>query len=471
MMWMLRRHSTTTMTLWGCDETSTGGVLGVKINGGEIITGDTLGAALNYCGLVTATGLTADTEYSYQLTLGGSDVAGATGTFRTAPAAGSDADLMFVICSLEAGQCFAPMLARETADACYTSEFIYIDESEYNSNPPSAATIPTLRGSSSPTGSSSSMTSANYQSFRNSYRLKHRYSYLREGSVSRRERAQFCRTYPMRMMWDNHEFETETVQPAPGSNQFDGAFQAAYEYYFMGNPPNADADLDTVPTYNDGTDLVAAPAYFREVLADVEVICPDMISYSAATLARRYNDAGRGGTKQLAWINAAIANSTAKFLILFNPQRIDTTNAEWTGAGGLFETINAKNQTVLVITGDIHRPYARLINHATYAPDRPLLDVGASPLRQTSNSDFIDISGQTVYFDPLGEGDNIQTPYGDVYSAAGREACNWIYCMVRSRPNGSSEYAGSHIKVELKNPLTGAVRWSAIIPEGQRMPV
>lgn len=470
MIWMLRRHTPTSMTFWACDDTNTGGVLGVKVDGGAEVTGDTLGSALHYTGTVTATGLSAGT-HTYQLTLGGADVTGATGTFRTAPSAGSNADLMFVVCSLEAGPCFAPMIARETADACFASEFLYIDENEYSTAPASAASIPALRGTNNPTASSVGMTSADYQAFRNSYRLKHRYSYLRDGAVSRIWRHRFAQKFPMRFMWDNHEFETETTQPAPGSNQFDGAFQAAYEYYFQGNPTNGDSDLDSTPTYYDGSNTVAFPAYFRETIADVEVICPDQVSYSADATARTYNDAGRGDQKQLAWLKNAITNSTAKFLVVFNPQRIDTTSAEWTGSGGLFETIDAKNQTVVVLTGDIHRPYARLINSPTHTPTRPLLDVGVSPLRQTSNSDFIDITGQTVYFDPLGEGSNIQTAYEAVYSAAGRDSCNWIYCKVGSRPNGSSEYAGSHIKIELKNPLTGAVRWSAIIPEGARVPV
>lgn len=471
MLWMLRRHTPSAMTFWVCDDTNTGGVLGVKVDGGSEVTGDTLGAALNYTGTVTATGLSAG-AHTYQLTLDGSDVTGATGTFRTAPAAGENATLMFVVCSLEAEPCFAQMVGRETADACYTSEFLYIDEGEYSSSPASAATIPNLRTTHDELATSSGMTSAAYLAFRDSYRLKHRYSYIRDGGVAKPWRHKFGQTFPLRMGWDNHEFETETTQPAPGSNQFDGAFQAAWEYYFQGNPVNADSPIDTGTTYHNGTTTVGFCPYFAEVMGDVEVIVPDMVIASADATTRRYDDAGRGVENQLDWIKARIAASTAKFLVIFNPQRIDTTNAEWTdGTTGLFKAINDKDQTIIVLTGDIHRPYARLIQSATYCPDRALLDVGVSPLRQTSNSDFIDIGGDAVYHDPLGTGSNIQTTYDSIYSAGGAAACNWTYCVIESRPNGGGPFAGSHVEISLRNPLTGADQWSAYIPEGSRTPV
>lgn len=470
----LARNTTTSQTFWArLDSAAT---LGVKVNGGSNIEGDAVTTSTNLCGIVTATGLDPDTEYTYQITADGSDVSGLTATFRTLPQAGSNADILFSICSLEANPCFAAMLNHERHGLPhFASEWVYIDGNEYSTAPASATEIQTLVASNNPSSDSNGMnegtftgTGSDFNLFLNSYRAKHVYSYIAQTStISNKWRHEYAKRFALRLMWDNHELYTSVINtPDPGQNLFDGAMRAAWECYFMGNP--ASDGTDTVPTM-DGT--TPFPPYFAETVGDVEILALDAMSATELATTVRY--VGRGVTDQIDWAMAKIAASTAKFGILFLPKVFSPNYPDIYGASGtLINALNDKDQTWVVISGDIHRPFARLINHATYTPDRPFLEVGVSPLRQVSNDAAVpSITGQTMYFDPLPAQANIQTPYSAIFTKAQRDACNWIYGKAKSRPNGSAEHAGSHLKIEQKNPLTGRVRKSFIIPEGGREPV
>lgn len=79
----LRKFTSTSQTFWGCDNTDTGGVLGVRVDGVDY-TGDTLVSGSDYTGTVTATGLSAGTEVYPIDWPSTADVSGATKQKRRA---------------------------------------------------------------------------------------------------------------------------------------------------------------------------------------------------------------------------------------------------------------------------------------------------------------------------------------------------------------------------------------------------
>ena len=450
MIYRLARHTPTSQTFWGCDDTDTGGVLGVVVDGSQY-TGDTLAAADNYCGLVTVDNL-ASGVHTYQMALDGvlQDV---QHEFTTAPQSGEDVDLILTGDCLEANPSFANLVANESADAFYASEWTYIDGGEYEAAPCGAASLVTLRATYDERGATAD---PDYSAFLDSYRIKQRCTLSNPANKWRRE---FIKRFPTRLFWNNHEFYSLIAlpwNPAPGENQFDAAYKAASEYEFMGNPINTDSDLDSVPS---------TVVYTRETIGDVEIISTDGTSYNDDALANLLDGQalGRGEGKQFAWIKDRIAASTAKFLIIFHTTSIPD-NTEWNHATtGILKALEDKDQTAIIIGANIHRAHARQIN--LNMPTRPIMEFGASPLRQESNSAVAALSGDVVYFE-----DSVATTFTGVYEPGAREKAAWCYAKVSIRPNGSDDYVDSHMKVEIKNALTSAVRWSCIIPEGSREP-
>jgi phosphodiesterase/alkaline phosphatase D-like protein len=485
-----RRGTTTSQTFWAVDSAydgtlGAGGTLGVSVyqNGAEIpgspFSGDTLAAGTNMTGTVTATGLTARTQYTYQMRLAGADVAGKAGKFTTKPAAGQDADLMFIVCAAEAHPCYAKLYG-EFAHAVFNSESGYLDSQgsgfDYASAPAPLTSALPLVGTETTT--SSYMTSDDFLAWRDAFRLRHRgVLSLRQTTQINKWKRMFYRNHPMRFGWDNHEMKTSagSTVTAPGQSRFDGAMRAAWEYYFQGNPDHAhvtDPSLsnDALPT-RDGTNFFAT--YFAETIGDVEVIVTDHMAYSDMTASldaiRTFDNAGRGGNDQFTWLKARITASTAKFLIIFAPRGYQIGAGEWENTStGLLAALGNKNQTIVVVSGDLHRPFARTITKTSAAGatlTRPVFEVGPGALRAISVKTLDDITGgQTVHHNPVG---GANTAFDGVYTAAGRDACTWSYLKVESRPNAPG---GALLALKLTNPLTGVVNYSANIREGNRVP-
>jgi phosphodiesterase/alkaline phosphatase D-like protein len=540
LLWRKARHTTTTQAFWVCDTSNTGGQLGVRVattyaalGAASITTGDTLGSGTDYCGLVTATGLTANTTYYYRLTLGGSDVtlhpSGGTtkyaeGTLKTLPTAGQDVDIGVLICGNEPDQTLFAMFG-ETFDAIYCNEWLYIDEgggatATYraaapgpaaealysNGSPPS-----NLTADHNPNSSSSGMTSADFVEWRKSYRIRNRWSYLRrDASVLNTVRDRFQRLYPMRFMWDNHECQTTNGtarRSRPGENQFDAAFRAWWEYHAMGNPVNNDAGImDTQPTYDGST--VIHP-YFGEVIGDVEVLTLDQITFSdmatSPTQPRALADTARGShetANQLKWAVDRINNSTAKFLIVCigKPYQQGTFDYEDVAyVPGLLRTVGAKDdQTIILVSGDLHQPFVRVLRSTAWSGaatredlTAPVTEVCIGPLEHTSITALADagysclMSGNTVaggqaastfLYRPAELATNdVGITYNDMdatggvdnhaqYVTAGqREKTYWNYLKIELR--------SGVLTLKIIAPLRASkVLWQGSWAEGQRVP-
>jgi hypothetical protein len=450
-MIIIRKAGTpTSETFWIHDELRTGGAAVLYVDGVQYPV--TLNATYDYSGVVTITGLSAG-AHSYYGTLGA--VVTAARTFRTQPVAGAAVKLGFS-CDF-GGQpwpCYRLMLDTETdMDAYFASEFTYLDaDTNYNGAPCSAATISTI-----PNPNAANTGSADYLAFLECYRRKFNCAMLTGDHVLKKE---FMEAFALRISPNNHEFQTVSpgVTSKPGQNRYDAFSVACYEYYYLGQQANADADLDTVPS--------PKPFYWRETVGDIEVIVPDMISYNDDSLGYLLNGAAqtRGQDKQLAWMKTAIANSTARIIVLFLGTSVPN-NTEWTGAGNLFDTIDAKNKTIVAISGNQHRAFARLLNDNL--PTRKLVEIGAAPFSAPNNSDIYHYPSETLYFM-----DATLTAPSDLYvnSVGSAANANWNYATLEWFPNGDHEDSIAHIKIKLKNSVTGGVKWSCIVREGERVP-
>lgn len=439
-VWALRNHSPTSQTFWV--RYKAGGQLGVKIDGGSNVTGDTVSGTTDFTGLVTATGLSAG-SHTYQLTVGGVDIPGATGSFTTAPDEGEPVTLIFANDWQRADFAAAAMM-RETAHAMFCTEWLYIDVNEFNAAPHSATGITALRTSYNENGATGADPTAD-AAFLLSYRIKHR------ASLSK-WRQRLMRKFQMYFMWDNHEFNSLATASAPGQSQFDAAYQAAREYMFSGNPANVDSDLDTAPS---------PVAYFRKTLGDIEIIVPDQQSYSIDAIDKTMNAAGRGDQLQVDWVIDRIAASTAKVVILCSPNTPNPITgaaaADWgnLAAGKIMTALSNKaaTATVVLVTGDIHRPFARLVNASGYTANA-YWEVGASPIKADSVSSYrTELTTGGVAYD-----DNTETQHGAIFSKAERDAANWKYLKIEYTPGSPGS-----LQMELRQTFTGAAAWSTTV--------
>lgn len=437
----------------GCDDTDTGGVLGVFVDG-TLTTGDTLSAAKDYTGLVTAT---VSGSYTYQMALDGVAV-GEEYTGRTAPRSGDNFDLIFIGDCFTAEASFNYLWTNESPAACYATEFYYIDAAEFSASPINATPIATLQTNNNPRTATGATPETNddFKAFRTSYRKKHRAVYTYQEN-----RLKWVNKAPIRQVWNNHEFTSLIADPwcaSPGENNFDGAFQAAQEYEFNGNP----IPTGTVGTHTIGENTYNLP-YFNETVGDVEVIVTDMTSANEDALGYLLDDATRGLTNQVAWIKDRISNSTANVLIIYNPTTIIASMDEWTNAStGILKTIDAKDQTIILMSANNHTPSARLIN--LNMPTRPVLEFGISPLRHNLASVFVELASDVVYYT-----DEVSTSYASAHNKNAHT--NWAYGKIIRRANGDAENSNPHTKFKMINPTNGELRFSCIIEDGSRTPI
>lgn len=505
MLWGARANTSTTIKCWACNDANGDGQL-TAVVGGNTFTGDTLNASNNWTGVVTITGLAADTSYSVALKLAGATFA--TESYKTLPSSG-DVDLMFIFDADEAQFPYAALLSQEsrlTIDACYMQEAEYIEVSEYSAAPASAAAIGQgtpntgtgLRAAAAaspedPLGASNlaGTPAAGFTLFRDSYERKHRYSRIRDATSGKKWRDFFDREFALRFMWDNHDIYTPQAagdggMPRPNTSQFDGAAQAAWEYYFQGNPVATGMSGDAEPNVLIAGVKTHKNFAYSERIADVEVFVTDWMTFSPMTtdfddVRSLVNTTGGLSAWQLAWLTAAIIASTASVIVVVMSRPPQTAadslagsgtiaSTDYTGAStGIIDALNQKTgKTVIMVTGDTHRPMMRLWSVATSHSALPIFEVNAGALRPHVAAPKIwqAIAGETIYFDPLGVtlgGDRLNHTGDDtLFSSAGRSACTWTYVRVKRRTG--------YTTVELRNAITCAVVATKTILDGARTP-
>lgn len=125
-------RTTTSLTFWGCDDTDTGGVFGVLLDG-VLNNGDTLISTNDYTGTVTVT--VSKGNHTVQPTLDGATV-GPVYACKTAPAKGEYVKVLFTG-DANTGEVGLHTLAykENDADAVLATEMEYIDSTQYSSSP------------------------------------------------------------------------------------------------------------------------------------------------------------------------------------------------------------------------------------------------------------------------------------------------------------------------------------------------
>lgn len=410
----LGASTTTTQVFWGWDNSNTGGVIGVNING-QSFSGGTLNAANGYTGIVTATGLSPATEYTYQLTLDSAPV-GEEITFKTMPESG-DFDLMFIGDGRLLQNTLPVILDRESPAAVYCTEMYYIEGYE---------------------GARDMAVIADMQEM---YR-----TVIHEPEIFGRKRFG---EVPFRFMWNNHEVGSGTAWPLKPSTQFTVVSQAADEFYFNANPQNTDSPIDS------------DAKYFRENISDVEVIQLDQSSYGTTSANGRLTEPTRAGIYQTDWLVSRINNSDAKVLIIYFCVQFSMDNTNGDGKA-VIDACNANpNKTIIFCEADTNIPYARMygrtIGGSTMSPK--VLSLGVSPVSQTTGKAYIDDANDDLYFVK----DNITDEWNNFDYVFNRSAVKWQYVLIKRR--------GASTVVEFKNAFTGKAFWSCALSDGERLPV
>lgn len=437
----LRKGDPTTQTFWGCDDTDTGGVLGVFVDG-ALTTGDTLAAADNYTGLVTVTGLSG--SHSFQMALDGVAV-GDTYTFETHPVAGEDFDLLLIGDALKPENVIDQITTREgQARAIFGAECSYIEG--VISGEPADGTKAVLDTASNAT---------EYNEYLDWYRASYRqiWSYARW--------HKFANTFPGRYIWNNHEFDSNKtdngtgVLSTEGECQFDAAVKAYREYEGNGLPSATD-DTHTVDTMPDPV------IYFSEVIGDLEIICLDETSYNEAPTDYQLDHTSRGSQAQKAWLETVVAASTAKCIIIWLPSNMGKGSAagidEWEGGvSGLLANGLQVNKPIIILSANTHVPQAHGIKRAAMA--RPIAEINVSPLKQTSRAatthNGADNPDDWAKHAFIASTSAHPSDVIDVHND--KEGVDWMYCLVQRRNDRTT--------IQLKNPVTGSIKFDYTITD------
>lgn len=330
--------SATSQSFWGCDETSTGGVLGVVVDGISY-TGDTLAAADGYTGLVTVTSLEAG-AHTYQMTFDG-ELVDTEQTF-TLYEAGESFRLLFLGDSNQSvDACFQPIVDNETdVAAVFGAELYYIDNHTYHeiaqiANHDATASYPT-----------------EYASALSDIRACYLGYYANETS-----RLAMGKKWTKLNIPGNHDLLAGDAAHRPGTVAYDAAYKVMREFPSNGMP-EASGDVDSTPV---------PVMYYNYVIGDVEVIMTDGLTYSrthgANVLLGSTTDGGGttgvGEDKQVDWMKAVVTASTANVLIFFPTTYV--WKADWT-AFLSWMTTNHPDKTCIVIVPNVHHTFAMTEN-------------------------------------------------------------------------------------------------------------
>lgn len=406
---MLGYRSATTQKFWGVDETNTGGVLGVLVNGAAT-SGPTLSAATDYTGIVTAT--VPSTAYTYQLTING---VAATPAYQSPAKPGASDYTKIVFWGDANGN--SPGFYRASQEGAHLG--VCLGDWDYADTVIAGSTVLAT------------------------HRAQHR-----SVIVNELNRQVLLRALPHVSMWDNHEGVGSTGA-SPGDALYDAAFQACNEYFLSLNPTNTDAGIHS---------LAYQTPYFRFTFGGIDFVCMDHISWATDrnTVAANKMDA-----TELAWVNAALTASTSPILVICSPTQ-PYDNTEW---ASLRTTIDGLNKTVVLLTADAHGAASiwrqpQPSGHASWFPTRGLYECQATPMMHPT----------CTAGDPITSAFS-QQHFIDVSANTNTLGCNYNYGTLEYFPSGSTEYATAHVKISIKSAWDGKTRHCVHIPQGQRAPV
>ncbi len=509
MIGLLKYGTPTSQRFHVVDESDTGGVAGVYVDG-KLYTGDTLSASNDYSGMVEVTGLSPGT-HTWDVALDGV-AAGNQKTFQTAPAKGEDFKIVFIGDVTGAAHGLATITNENARYGISIGDSDYLD------------TVPTYGDrcgcAALPTGSTPVVFSDVLTAYRCRWRCGLTYSPMRPNAFSEHQ---------WELNWNNHEFETPPFQAMTNADdsglKYQAAKQAADEYLFVGGA-DATGAWDSYPN----------PRVYRDfIVGDVHVLVFDHTSYGFVTgkaqaLFEGSVPDGAGGTntgsQQLDWAIATMQASTSKFIFLVTPAEPVHISAEPT-AGAQWETLlsgvdGLSGKTVVLFCGDTHQMLVETLG-GTKLPNNPLVVVNGTPLEHPSRSSasdgWVDSGDGTRHVydmaEPLqawvkskkmyegtvcypttkngfyytatstGTTDAVTEPtwpttIGDtVTDGTVTWVCredkldphhdyNYNYVTAEVFPNGSKLDAKPHVLITIKNALTGQPRTQFYVREGER---
>ncbi len=512
MIGLLKYGEPTSQTFHIIDESDTGGVAGVFVDG-QLYTGDTLSAANDYTGIVTVTGLSPGT-HTWDVALDGV-AANNIKTFQTAPEQGEAFKLVIAGDITGNAQCLSRVAGEGARYGIVIGDCAYHD------------TVPDFGAKCGCANLPEAADPVVFATVLDTYRCKWRCS-LTYGTYRQVAFSQ----HPWDLNWHNHEFETPVFQvmtdPDASAVKYQASKQAADEYLFAGNAP-ATGNWDTYPN----------PRVYRDfTIGDAHVLIFDHTSYGwEANSARSFFEGsvadGSGGvntgSQQLDWAIATMQSSSSKLIILITPAEPVHSSAS-AAVGGQWETLlgaidGLAGKTVLLFCGDTHQLLVETLG-GSKLPNNPLTVVNATPalhpLRSSASDDWVS-NGDAVrhahsmieplqvwkssrnfylgsvifppvknghYYRCVAEGKTGSTepaswPTTDgqtVVDGAVTWQCmpnkldaetdfNYNYAIVDVLPNGGKYHKGWHVLVTIKNALTGTPRVTFYIPEGERQPV
>jgi len=350
-IWALKHATETTAAVFYRGLSN--GVLTLVCNG-QTFTGDTISTAVgDGTGLVTATGLSAGTSYPFTMYLAGVSVA--TGTLRTAPAAGSTFTIGFGFCWKYYRPSIATMALQEKfgdqlAGFVFCGDFPYLDDTLTTNYTRNGETIRDVGYEmiADPTAEAVA---------RASIYAHHRFYWQIQGvpDLMHAVPSYICPSDHDVGPGDNWDYTIAKANAyhtwATTQGQVDNmglwCQQAMRQAYYKGNPSNSDAHNDASWSANEQT-------YFAFDWGDATIIVLD-----GATDCNWIN--AIWGTEQTAWLKATLLASTKTFKIVISPEmmtefssNLHTINPE---IESVFDYVVAQGITGVVFgTGDIHIP-------------------------------------------------------------------------------------------------------------------
>ena len=372
----LKGGTHTSQIFWGCDDTNTGGRLGVFVDG-VLYEGDQLVAANDYTGTVTAYGLRPETEHEFQMAIDGVAM-GPSYKFKTLPSPNNrDFDILVFGDAFDPEPVINLITQREKkARLMIGTELSYIEQVR----PGQPADNPRDLTSANPTG---------YQNYLDWYRGWYRYIWKFPNW------QKLVNTIPCRCVWHNHELSSDTTGNVPtvGEIQFDAAIKAFREYEGAGQPSASDTGIP-VDSWPDPV------VYFGENVGPLSIVMTDITSYSWGALDYQMTNPTRGDQRQIEWTKAWLNTNTRDFVILYHPTNIATGSAsnggnaylEWMGTTGANNTdgllyfLAEFMKPVVCFSANTHTAHARGVYHSAVPTSWPLPELNISPIKQTSRA-------------------------------------------------------------------------------------
>ena len=421
MLAQLGRATDSIVRFWGCDNTNTGGVLGVIVNG-KTYTGANLTAATDYTGTID---VAVSGDFTWQLTLDGVAVT----PLRTAKGQPSS------------GQGFRTVIWGDSNNEYINGWQVMVDE---------AADYGVCIGDWDYTDTETGFVrDANLSSYRPRHRAK------LGGLTGWTPQQEFLCNQLNIAMHDSHEGIRGDIF-AEGTPEYNAAYQAIREYITGINPANTDTGVHASP---------AVTPYFRHKIGDVEFIMLEQATW----LTGASESLGQSiDATQLAWFQSAIANSTASVIVVCAPKQpryVAGVNTVWPD---VFRAIDAVDKTVVVFSADSHGAVATWRAKGTTMAGGTITDAFA-------NRGLLEVQGTPISHPTMTAGDGITSGQATQYffdnsNDTGFRGSNFNYVMFEYVPQGGGIESAPHIRIDIKSCWTGRSRWTCTIPIGSRVP-